>query len=141
VSDDGDFLEELEQAAASAPSEDDWDALDTELDERLDLDETVPESWGEQLSLAPGERWRGYFRTLTPNPAEDRAEVPLLETLEREPAFMYGTKMLIGELEKAGTQPGDMIAIGRRLEDGKGKLGDYAYYRVRSRSVDDDIPI
>jgi hypothetical protein len=141
MSGDGDFLEELDQAASAAPGEDDWDELGAELDERLDLDESLPTEWGEKVSLEPGGKFLGYFRGTAPNTAADRHDVVLLETLEREPVFHYGSKMLLGEIEKSGAKPGDMIAIGRRLEDGQAANGAYAYYRVRSRPVDDDIPI
>jgi hypothetical protein len=142
ASGEGDFLDELEQVASA--SEDEWKALDAELDERLDVDESAPEEWGDgRVALEPGEKFRGYFRSTTPNPAEDRHDVLLLETLEeRQPVYMYGSRMLLGELEKSGAKPGDMIAIGRRLEDGMNAQGiSYPYYRVRSRPVDDDIPI
>jgi hypothetical protein len=137
----GDYLDELGQAVVSKPraADDKWEQLDVELTERLDVDESTPASWGDRVALEPGEKFMGYFRGITPNPAADRPDVILLETSEREPVFHYGTRMLLGELEKSCAKPGDMVAIGRRLEDGKGSLGAYAYFRVRCRPVDDDI--
>jgi hypothetical protein len=114
-----------------------WGALDAELDERLDRDESAPTSWGGRVALEPGERFKGFLRGTTPNPAEDRHDVVLLETMEREPSYMYGSRMLLGELEKSGARPGDMVAIGRRIEDGVNARGQsYPFFRVRSRPFD-----
>jgi hypothetical protein len=140
---EGDFLDELDKIAEPKPDadDDDWAGLDAELDEGLEQDDSPPEHWGDRLTLEPGDRFKGFVRDRVPNMAADRHDVLLLEDLQREPLFFYGSAMLWSEYEKAGAEPGWMIVIGRRLEDAIGKHGAYPFYRVRARPADDGIPL
>ena len=118
----------------------DWGALDAELDERLDRDESAPTNWGDhRVALEPGERFKGFLRGTTPNPTEGRHNVVLLDDGARTSVHVWVADVA-GELETSGARPGDMVAIGRRIEDGVNARGQsYPYLRVRSRPVDREI--
>jgi hypothetical protein len=121
----------------SVEQRDEWDDLARAADERLEeLEAEQPEEWGEWVSLAEGEDFRGYWRRRDVDTSGQYGERPvyLLLNDKREPVFIRGgLKILDAEMERAAPSEGDLVLIVRG-QDGPGKDGGVAHrYVVRTK--------
>jgi hypothetical protein len=119
--------------------------LSLEADEKLEASE--PESWGEAIDLAEGEKFIGRYRGEAISPVTNR-EVYLLAAPaagEKDvakasvPVFIRGRTMLVSEMERVRPEPGDFIVIARG-DDRAGKVNDYHWYAVAVAPCPEPLP-
>jgi hypothetical protein len=114
VSSEGDFLNELNQAASPA----DEDDLIKETRERLaelEAEEKAEVELGSRVELAENEAFRGRWRgdDGTMRTKDGSISVYLVWNAADEPQFLYKATRLVWEIEEAKPQVGDSIAIVR----------------------------
>lgn len=115
----------------------DWDDLERAADERLDeLEAKQPAEWGEWLSLAEGERFRGYWRGYEFDTSGQYGERPVYLLLDQDLKRVFirgGLVILDAEMDKAAPKEGDLVFIARGA-DGPGKEGGKSYrFVVRTK--------
>lgn len=118
------------------------DQLTMEVDERLDQKE--PEEWGEEVSLAEGEKFFGRFLDTQVSPVTDR---PVLLALARNedgswngpPVFLRVRTMLQSELDRVRPVRGDHIVVARG-DDREGKENTYHWYALSAAPCPDPLP-
>ena len=116
---------------------DEWEDLERDADERLEqLEEEIPDEWGEWVSLAEGERFRGFWRGCSVDTSGQYGDRPVYLLLDQDlrPVFIRGgLKILDAEMDKAAPGEGDLVFI-RRGTDGPGKEGGVSYrFVVRTK--------
>ena len=121
----------------SIAEHDGWEDLEREVDERLEeLDQEIPEEWGEVVSLAEGERFRGFWRGRGVDTSGQFGERPvylLLDEDRRQVFIRGGLKILDKEMDKAAPSEGDLVFVARG-PDGPGKDGGVSYrFVVRTK--------